>query len=124
MVTILTQDRKSILNVETVDRIYEDGGTIYAQGLGGTVTEVGRYEKPANIVKVMNYIAFSLASAAKDGGKTVIIPSEEVVSNDKDIVAQILKAVREKKADAGITLVEIAPELKDYLDGLKGGDSK
>jgi hypothetical protein len=124
MVTILTQDRKSILNVETVDRIYVDGGTIYAQGLGGTVTEVGRYEKPANIVKVMNYIAFSLASAAKDGGKTVIIPSEEVVSNDKDIVAQILKAVREKKADAGITLVEIAPELKDYLDGLKGGDGK
>lgn len=124
MVTILTQDRKSILNVETVDRIYVDGGTIYAQGLGGTVTEVGRYEKPANIVKVMNYIAFSLASAAKDGGKTVIIPSEEVVSNDKDIVAQILKAVREKKVDAGITLVEIAPELKDYLDGLKGGDGK
>ena len=124
MVTILTQDRKSILNVETVDRIYVDGGTIYAQGLGGTVTEVGRYEKPANIVKVMNYIAFSLASAAKDGGKTVIIPSEEVVSNDKGIVAQILKAVREKKADAGITLVEIAPELKDYLDGLKGGDGK
>jgi len=124
MVTILTQDRKSILNVETVDRIYVDGGTIYAQGLGGTVTEVGRFEKPANIVKVMNYIAFSLASAAKDGGKTVIIPSEEVVSNDKDIVAQILKAVREKKADAGITLVEIAPELKDYLDGLKGGDGK
>ena len=124
MITILTQDRKSILNVETVDRIYVDGGTIYAQGLGGTVTEVGRYEKPANIVKVMNYIAFSLASAAKDGGKTVIIPSEEVVSNDKDIVAQILKAVREKKADAGITLVEIAPELKDYLDGLKGGDGK
>ena len=124
MVTILTQDRKSILNVETVDRIYVDGGTIYAQGLGGTVTEVGRYEKPANIVKVMNYIAFSLASAAKDGGKTVSIPSEEVVSNDKDIVAQILKAVREKKADAGITLVEIAPELKDYLDGLKGGDGK
>lgn len=124
MVTILTQDRKSILNVETVDRIYVDGGTIYSQGLGGTVTEVGRYEKPANIVKVMNYIAFSLASAAKDGGKTVIIPSEEVVSNDKDIVAQILKAVREKKADAGITLVEIAPELKDYLDGLKGGDGK
>lgn len=124
MVMILTQDRKSILNVETVDRIYVDGGTIYAQGLGGTVTEVGRYEKPANIVKVMNYIAFSLASAAKDGGKTVIIPSEEVVSNDKDIVAQILKAVREKKADAGITLVEIAPELKDYLDGLKGGDGK
>lgn len=124
MVTILTQDRKSILNVETVDRIYVDGGTIYAQGLGGTVTEVGRYENPANIVKVMNYIAFSLASAAKDGGKTVIIPSEEVVSNDKDIVAQILKAVREKKADAGITLVEIAPELKDYLDGLKGGDGK
>ncbi len=124
MVMILTQDRKSILNVETVDRIYVDGGTIYAQGLGGTVTEVGRYEKPANIVKVMNYIAFSLASAAKDGGKTVIIPSEEVVGNDKDIVAQILKAVREKKADAGITLVEIAPELKDYLDGLKGGDGK
>lgn len=124
MVMILTQDRKSILNVETVDRIYVDGGTIYAQGLGGTVTEVGRYEKPANIVKVMNYIAFSLASAAKDGGKTVIIPSEEAVSNDKDIVAQILKAVREKKADAGITLVEIAPELKDYLDGLKGGDGK
>lgn len=124
MVTILTQDRKSILNVETVDRIYVDGGTIYAQGLGGTVTEVGCFEKPANIVKVMNYIAFSLASAAKDGGKTVIIPSEEVVSNDKDIVAQILKAVREKKADAGITLVEIAPELKDYLDGLKGGDGK
>ena len=124
MVTILTQDRKIILNVETVDRIYVDGGTIYAQGLGGTITEVGRYEKPANIVKVMNYIAFSLASAAKDGGKTVIIPSEEVVSNDKDIVAQILKAVREKKADAGITLVEIAPELKDYLDGLKGGDGK
>lgn len=124
MVTILTQDRKSILNVETVDRIYVDGGTIYAQGLGGTVTEVGRFEKPANIVKVMNYIAFSLASAAKDGGKTVIIPSEEVVSNDKDIVAQILKAVREKKVDAGITLVEIAPELKDYLDGLKGGDGK
>ena len=124
MVMILTQDRKSILNVETVDRIYVDGGTIYAQGLGGTVTEVGRYEKPANIVKVMNYIAFSLASAAKDGGKTVIIPSEEVVSNDKGIVAQILKAVREKKADAGITLVEIAPELKDYLDGLKGGDGK
>lgn len=124
MVTILTQDRKSILNVETVDRIYVDGGTIYAQGLGGTVTEVGRYEKPANIVKVMNYIAFSLASAAKDGGKTVIIPSEEVVGNDKDIVAQILKAVREKKTDAGITLVEIAPELKDYLDGLKGGDGK
>lgn len=124
MVTILTQDRKSILNVETVDRIYVDGGTIYAQGLGGTVTEVGRYEKPANIVKVMNYIAFSLASAAKDGGKTVIIPSEEVVSNDKGIVAQIIKAVREKKADAGITLVEIAPELKDYLDGLKGGDGK
>lgn len=124
MVMILTQDRKSILNVETVDRIYVDGGTIYAQGLGGTVTEVGRYEKPTNIVKVMNYIAFNLASAAKDGGKTVIIPSEEVVSNDKDIVAQILKAVREKKADAGITLVEIAPELKDYLDGLKGGDGK
>ena len=124
MVTILTQDRKSILNVETVDRIYVDGGTIYAQGIGGTVTEVGRFEKTANIVKVMNYIAFSLASAAKDGGKTVIIPSEEVVSNDKDIVAQIIKAVREKKADAGITLVEIAPELKDYLDGLKGGDGK
>ena len=124
MVTILTQDRKSILNVDTVDRIYVDGGTIYAQGIGGTVTEVGRYEKPANIVKVMNYIAFSLASAAKDGGKTVIIPSEEVVSNDKDIVAQILKTVREKKADAGIALVEIAPELKDYLDGLKGGDGK
>ena len=124
MVTILTQDRKSILNVETVDRIYVDGGTIYAQGLGGTVTEVGRYEKPANIVKVMNYIAFSLASTAKDGGKTVVIPSEEVVGNDKDIVAQILKAVREKKTDAGITLVEIAPELKDYLDGLKGGDGK
>ena len=124
MVTILTQDRKSILNVETVDRIYVDGGTIYAQGLGGTVTEVGRYEKPANIVKVMNYIAFSLASTAKDGGKTVIIPSEEVVGNDKDIVAQILKAVREKKTDAGITLVEIAPELKDYLDELKGGDGK
>lgn len=124
MVTILTQDRKSILNVETVDRIYVDGGTIYAQGLGGTVTEVGRYEKPANIVKVMNYIAFSLASAAKDGGKTVVIPSEEVVSNDKDIVAQILKTVREKNAGAGITLVEIAPELKDYLDGLKGGDGK
>ncbi len=124
MVMILTQDRKNILNVETVDRIYVDGGVIYAQSLGGTVTEVGRFEKPANIVKVMNYIAFSLASAAKDGGKTVIIPSEEVVSNDKDIVAQILKAVREKKADAGITLVEIAPELKDYLDGLKGGDGK
>ena len=124
MVTILTQDRKSILNVETVDRIYVDGGTIYAQGIGGTVTEVGRFEKTANIVKVMNYIAFSLASAAKDGGKTVIIPSEEVVSNDNDIVAQIIKAVREKKADAGITLVEIAPELKDYLDGLKGGDGK
>ena len=124
MVTILTQDRKSILNVETVDRIYVDGGTIYAQDLGGTVTEVGRYEKPANIVKVMNYIAFSLASAAKDGGKTVIIPSEEVVSNDKDIVAQILKTVREKNTGAGITLVEIAPELKDYLDGLKGGDGK
>ena len=124
MVMILTQDRKNILNVETVDRIYVDGGVIYAQSLGGTVTEVGRFEKPANIVKVMNYIASSLASAAKDGGKTVIIPSEEVVSNDKDIVAQILKAVREKKADAGITLVEIAPELKDYLDGLKGGDGK
>ena len=59
-----------------------------------------------------------------DGGKTVIIPSEEVVSNDKDIVAQILKTVREKNAGAGVTLVEIAPELKDYLDGLKGGDGK
>ena len=124
MVMILTQNRKSILNVETVDRIYVDGWTIYAQSLGGTVTEVGSFKKPENITKVMNYIAFSIASASKDGGKTVVIPSEEVVSNDKDIVAQILKAVREKKAGADITLVEIAPELKDYLDGLKGGDAK
>ena len=125
MVTILTQDRKSILNVETVDRIYVDGGTIYAQGLGGTVTEVGRYEKPANIVKVMNYIAFSLASAAKDGGKTVIIPSEEVVSNDKDIAERYIKAFMEKKGETAFAgTVELSPELKGFLEKLKGGDGK
>ena len=125
MVMILTQDRKSILNVETVDRIYVDGGVIYAQGIGGTVTEVGKFEKPANIAKVMNYIAFSLAAASKDGGKTVIIPSEEVVANDKEIAERYIKAFMEKKGETAFAgTIDLSPELKEFIEKMRGGDGK
>lgn len=125
MVTILTQDRKNILNAETIDRIYVDGGTIYAESMGRTVTEVGSFEKPENIVKVMNYIAFGLTSVANDGGKTVVIPSEEVVSNDKEIAEKYIKAILEKRTGGPVAgVIDLSHELKAYIEKMKGGDGK
>ena len=110
MIIILSQDRKNILNADAVERIYVDGNTIYAATLGGGVTELGKYEKDENVAKVMIYISFSIGSA-KDGGKMVVIPSEDTVSNEKEIVAKVIGA-------------EIAPELKAYLDKKRGGEGK
>lgn len=125
MVTILTQDRKNILNAETIDRIYVDGGTIYAESMGRTVTAVGSFEKPENIVKMMNYIAFGLTSAKNDGEKTVVIPSEEVVSNDKEIAEKYIKAILEERTGGPVAgVIDLSPELKAYIEKKKGGDGK
>ena len=110
MVVILSQDRRNIINADTVERIYADGNTIYAATLGGGVTELGAYEKNENVAKVMIYISFAIGTA-KDGGKMIAIPTEDTVSNEKEIVARVIGA-------------EIAPELKAYLDKKRGGESK
>ncbi|MBQ8331094.1 MAG: hypothetical protein IJX94_01175 [Clostridia bacterium] len=119
MIAILSQDRKNILNADSVERIYVDGNTIYAKTLTGTVTELGTYEKTENIAKVMLYIGFASA-AAKDGGKLVVVPSEETVGNEKEIAAKALAAM----CKDGTVDVKIAPELKAYLDKMKGGEGK
>lgn len=119
MVVILSQDRKNILNADTVERIYVDGNTIYAQQLGGTVTELGTYKKTENVAKVMIYVGFAIG-AVKDGGKLVVIPSEETIGNEKEIAAKTLAAMNKE----GTIGVEISPEFKKYLDQKKGGNGK
>lgn len=120
MVAILSQDRKNIINADTVERIYVDGNTIYAQMLCGTVTELGAYEKAESVAKVMIYIGFSIAQA-KDGGKIVVIPAEETISNEKEIAANVMAAMN-KEGVHGV--IELSPELKAYIDKKRGGESK
>ena len=124
MVAILSQDRRNIVNAETVERIYVDGCTINAQTLCGDVITLGIYEKTEVLAKVMIYISFRLATA-KETEKMVVIPSEDTVVNDKEIVAKYIKSMQAHKAGPGVVGVELAPELKKILDDKKkGGDKK
>jgi len=125
MTCILTQDRQNIINADSVERISVDAGVISAHTLGGAVITIGTYKKPESVTKVMNYIAFSLASSEEKGGKTIVMPSEEVVGNDKAIAENFIKAMLAKKAEGQPTAtVDLSPELKEFLEKMKGGDGK
>lgn len=123
MTSILTQDRKNIISAEALERISVDGAEVYAHTLGGAVITIGKYEKAESLSKVMTYIAFSLASSTDKGGKTIVMPSENVVLNDKAIAENYIKAMLEKKQQGQAT-VDLSPELKEFLEKMKGGDSK
>lgn len=122
MIAILSQSRKNIVNMDTVERIFSDGATICAQTLGGRVIEIGKYESHENREKVMNYIGFCLSTAAKEKGRTVLMPSENVVNNDKDIVAKFLKSSRGK--DNVDTTSGLPPEIKVLIEQIFGGDAQ
>lgn len=123
MVSILSQDRQNIINAEATERISVDGKVVYAHTFGGAVIEIGKYDKPESLAKVMVYIAFSMATANEKGGKTVVMPSENTIINDKAIAENYIKAFLEKK-QAGQATVDLSPELKDFLERMKGGDGK
>lgn len=123
MVSILSQDRQNIINAEATERISVDGMVVYAHTFGGAVIEIGKYDKPESLAKVMVYIAFSMATANEKGGKTVVMPSENTIINDKAIAENYIKAFLEKK-QAGQATVDLSPELKDFLEKMKGGDGK
>lgn len=123
MVSILSQDRQNIINAESTERISIDGGAVYAHTFGGAVIEIGKYDKPESLAKVMVYIAFSMATANEKGGKTVVMPSENTIINDKAIAENYIKAFFEKK-QAGQATVDLSPELKDFLERMKGGDGE
>lgn len=125
MTCILTQDRQNIINADSVERISVDAGVICAHTLGGAVVTIGTFEKPESVTKVMTYIAFSFASSSDKEGKTIVIPSEEVVGNDKAIAENLIKAMLAKKAEGQPTAaVDLSPELKAFIEKMKGGDSK
>lgn len=123
MVCILSQDRRSIINVETVKRIFVDQDTIYTLSLDDDVFAIGTYKKPENVLSIMQYIGFSMASA-KDGNKTIIIPSENAVPSGKEIADRIEKAAREKKEQSEKPEAELTPEFKAILERWKGGDTE
>ena len=123
MVSILSQDRQNIINAEATERISVDGKVVYAHTFGGAVIEIGKYDKPESLAKVMVYIAFSMATANEKGGKTVVMPSENTIINDKAIAENYIKVFLEKK-QAGQATVDLSPELKDFLEKMKGGDGK
>lgn len=108
MVFILSQGRASLVNTEDIEYISENGGYVTAH-LRNSKTErmLGFYEDTDNCEKVMKFLALSLAEA--NGKKAIIMPSEDIVKNLRQAT----------------TTVELAPEIKEILDGLmKGGEGK
>ena len=123
MVVILSQDRKAILNAEEIKNIHEHNGVIFARTKDSDNIALGTYNRPENITKVMTYIGYSL-SMAKDAGGMIVIPSEDVVNNDKEIAKQFVEALKAKKAGEDITGIKLAPEIEEILKKKKGGEDK
>lgn len=133
MTTIITQNRTNILNSEAIECISAEpmnvgsGIEIWAHTLNGADILIGTYADKKNAEKVMTYISFCLT----DDGKAVIIPSEEVVANDKKITADFIgkimdEIIKKGPAESGVKVqkVKIDPKLKEILENLKGGEDK
>lgn len=121
MVVIISQNRKTIVNAEAIESIsYSGNGLLTAVTQHQTVL-LGTYRDPHNAVKIINYLGFFMG-AAKDGCKTIILPSENVVAKDREIAETLINAMRENKEGANISSIELAPEIEEYLRKRKGGD--
>ena len=119
MINIISQDRRTIVNAESIEKIEVDGGVIFATTINGGVTELGRYQEKASLEKVMDYIALSMAGAV--GGKAIIMPTEDAVKKSHKTFKSFLKDLEAKKTE---TTVKLTPEAKEALDKLKGGEGK
>lgn len=130
MTTIITQNRQHIVTAEVIERISveksNEGNEIVAYTINGAEISLGIYKKAENAAKVMTYLAFCIA----DDGKSVVVPTEEVVSNDKkiaaDFIGKIMEDIIKKGPPAGVKVEKVAidPNLKEFLEKLKGGDKE
>lgn len=130
MTTIITQNRQHIITAEVIERISveksNEGNEIVAHTINGVEISLGIYKKAENAAKVMTYLSFCIT----DDGKTVVVPTEEVVSNDKkiatDFIGKVMEDIIKKGPPAGVKVekVTIDPNLKEFLEKLKGGDKE
>lgn len=130
MTTIITQNRQHIVTAEVIERISveksNEGNEIVAYTINGVEISLGIYKKVENAAKVMTYLSFCIT----DDGKTVVVPTEEVVSNDKkiaaDFIGKVMEDIIKKGPPAGVKVekVTIDPNLKEFIEKLKGGDKE
>lgn len=130
MTTIITQNRQHIVTAEVIERISveksNEGNEIVAYTINGVEISLGIYKKSENAAKVMTYLSFCIT----DDGKTVVVPTEEVVSNDKkiaaDFIGKVMEDIIKKGPPAGVKVekVTIDPNLKEFIEKLKGGDKE
>ena len=130
MTTIITQNRQHIVTAEVIERISveksNEGNEIVAYTINGVEISLGIYKKVENAAKVMTYLSFCIT----DDGKTVVVPTEEVVSNDKkiaaDFIGKVMEDIIKKGPPAGVNVekVTIDPNLKEFIEKLKGGDKE
>ena len=130
MTTIITQNRQHIVTAEVIERISveksNEGNEIVAHTINGVEISLGIYKKAENAAKVMTYLSLCIT----DDGKTVVVPTEEVVSNDKkiatDFIGKAMEDIIKKGPPAGVKVekVTIDPNLKEFLEKLKGGDKE
>lgn len=130
MTTIITQNRQHIVTAEVVERISveksNEGNEIVAYTINGAEISLGIYKKAKNAAKVMTYLSFCIT----DDRKSVVVPTEEVVSNDKkivsDFIGKVMEDIIEKGPPTGVKAekVTINPNLKEFLEKLKGGDQE
>lgn len=132
MTTIISQDKKSIINSEAIERITaepmktDNGVGIWVHTLNGADILVGTFNNTKNADKVMTYIAFALTAS----DKATVIPSNATVENDKEIAGKFIgKAIEDilkKKnptAEIKVEEVSIDPKIKEFLENLKGGEA-
>lgn len=130
MTTIITQNRQHIVTAEVIERISveksNEGNEIVAYTINGVEISLGIYKKSENAAKVMTYLSFCIT----DDGKTVVVPTEEAVSNDKkiaaDFIGKVMEDIIKKGPPAGVKVekVTIDPNLKEFIEKLKGGDKE
>lgn len=132
MTTIISQDRKNIINSEAIERITAepmktgDGVGVWVHTLNGADIIVGTFSNAKNADKVMTYIAFALTAS----DKATVIPSNATVENDKEIAGKfigeaITDILKKKKPTAEIKIEEVSidPKIKEFLEKLKGGEA-
>lgn len=133
MTTIISQDRKNLINSEAIERITAEpmkmgnGVGIWVHTLNGADILVGTFGNTKNADKVMTYIAFALTAS----DKATVIPSNATVENDKEIAGKFISEaiadiLKKKKPTAEIKIEEVSidPKIKEMLENMKGGETE